>query len=136
MKKSRPTHESPRVSGEAARARTGKVWSECFAILDAAGARKMNHEEILTYLRQHHGIPGWWDQMVTVAYEQARGMREKHQKPAGYEIGVSRTLGVSIAIVYKAWHNGKTRNRWLPETLIVIRKATMGKSLRMTWTDH
>ena len=123
------------MSDAAVRAKTGKGWREWFAILDAAGARKMNHKEIAAYLYERQECPGWWNQMVAVAYEQARGMREKHRKPGGYEISVSRTIAVPVAPLYKAWQDEKIRSRWLPKTPIVIHKATARKSMRITWTD-
>jgi hypothetical protein len=35
-----------------------------------------------------------------------------------------------------AWQDTKTRNRWLPDTPIAIRKATTNKSMRLTWADQ
>ena len=125
-----------RISDAAVRARTGKDWAEWFAILDAAGARKMNHRQIVAYLGAKHGeISGWWQQMVTVTYEQARGLRERHEKPGGYEISVSKTIAAPVADLYKAWQDEKTRLRWLPERGLVVRKATANKSMRIAWTD-
>ena len=123
--------------GDAAvQAKTGKTWPEWFAILDAAGAKKMSHKEIVAYLSEHHKVAEWWGQMVTVGYEQARGMREKHQKPEGYEISGSRTIAVSLPALYKAWQDAKMRSRWLAQTGFVIRKATPCKSMRITWADR
>jgi uncharacterized protein YndB with AHSA1/START domain len=117
------------------KAKTGKTWTEWFAILDAAGATKMDHKQIVALLDEKYQVPGWWDQMVTVAYEQARGLRDKHQKPEGYSVSVGRTMAVPLASLYNAWKNQKTRRRWLAEDSLVIRKATENKSLRMTWAD-
>ena len=36
----------------------------------------MSHKEIAEYLNEKRGVPGWWSQMVTVTYEQERGLRE------------------------------------------------------------
>jgi hypothetical protein len=63
----------PRLSDAAVQAKTGKTWQEWFAVLDAAGARAMDHQSIAAYSYQQLRLPGWWAQMVTVAYEQARG---------------------------------------------------------------
>lgn len=123
------------ISDEAVRAKTGKSWKEWFAVLDKIGARKMAHKDIAEHLYNNHKISGWWSQMVTVGYEQARGMREKHQKPEGYEISVSRILEVPISRVYKAWQAEKVRGKWLREDGLAIRKATANKSMRFTWTD-
>jgi hypothetical protein len=64
------------ISDAAVQAKTGKTWPEWLALLDRAGARKMNHQEIASYLHDELGCSGWWSQMVTVGYEQARGMRD------------------------------------------------------------
>jgi hypothetical protein len=70
--------------------------------------------------------------MVTVTYEQARGLREKHQKPDGFEISISRTIKAAPAKVYQAVANEKARMTWLPEEGLTIRKATPKKSIRFT----
>jgi len=125
---------TPRMSDEAVQAKTGKTWAEWFALLDKAGARQMDHPSMVAYLEKNHGLGAWWDQMVTVSYEQARGMRQKHEKPEGFEISVSKTAAVPVAELFEAWVNPKRRARWLDES-IVIRKATPSKYLRITWSD-
>src|SRR5205807_9702646 len=105
----------PRMSDEAVEAKTGKTWSRWFKHLDAAGAKKMTHQEIVAHLRDKHDVRPWWTQMVAVTYEQARGLREKHEKPVGYEeISVSRTVEAPIGRVFKAWTDQKTVKKWLP----------------------
>jgi uncharacterized protein YndB with AHSA1/START domain len=128
------TSIKPRMSDEAVESKTGKTWSRWFKHLDAAGARKMTHQEIVAHLREKHAVRPWWTQMVTVIYEQARGLRDKHQKPQGYEISVSRTIETPAAKAYKAWTIEKIRRQWLPASL-EIRKATANKSLRISWED-
>ena len=135
MKKSADTEKTAGMSDAAVQAKTGKTWPEWFKILDAAGAKKMPHREIATYLYERHKMDGWWAQMVTVGYERARGLREKHQRPEGYEISTSKTVAAPLPALYKAWHDEKTRIRWLPEKGMVIRKATENKSMRITWVD-
>lgn len=127
--------KSPRMSDEAVKAKTGKNWKEWFAILDKAGTSKMSHQEIVKYLNTKQGVGPWWQQMVTVTYEQVRGLREKHQKPQGFEISVSRTIKAPLAKAFKAVANEKARNAWLPEGGLTVRKATPNKSVRITWTD-
>ena len=122
------------MSDEAVESKTGKTWSGWFKHLDAAGAKKMSHQEIVAHLSEKHGVGPWWQQMVAVTYEQARGLREKHQKPEGYEISVSRTIDAPLGKVFKAWTDEKVRKQWLPASL-TIRKATANKSLRITWED-
>lgn len=123
------------MSDDAVQAKTGKNWSQWFAILDKAGARKMSHQEIVKLLNSKHAVGPWWQQMVTVTYEQARGLRQKHEKPSGYEISVSRTVNAPLASVYKKVANEKSRTLWLSEDGVTIRKSTPNKSMRMTWKD-
>src|SRR6185503_18956319 len=126
---------TPRMSDDAVQAKTGKNWKEWFAILDKAGAKKMTHQEIVKYLNAKQGVGPWWQQMVTVTYEQARGLRDAQQKPRGYEISVSRTINAPIARLYHAFANDKARKAWLAEEGLAVRKATPNKSMRVTWND-
>jgi hypothetical protein len=126
---------APKISDEGVQAKTGKTWAEWFKILDAAGARKLAHPEIATYLSERHKVPSWWRQMVTVTYEQARGLRQVHEKPGGFEISVSRTLTVPVAKAFAAWEDLKKRRRWLDDAGFTVRKATADKTLRITWVD-
>jgi hypothetical protein len=126
---------SPRMSDEAVKAKTGKTWKEWFAILDKAGARKLTHGEIVKFLNSKHAVGPWWQQMVTVTYEQARGLRAKHQKPDGFEITISRTIKAATPKVYKSVANAKMRLAWLPEGGLTIRKATPNKSIRFNGPD-
>jgi uncharacterized protein YndB with AHSA1/START domain len=128
-----PAAKKPAISDAAVHAKTGKVWQEWFAILDAAGCKKMDHKQIVACLADY-AIGGWWRQMVTVTYEQARGLRVKHQQADGFTANVSRTFAVPLPDLFAAWHEAKTRRRWL-DAALTIRKATAPKSLRITWTD-
>ena len=123
------------MSDEAVRAKTGKVWDEWFALLDASGAQTMGHKEIAALLGDQHGVGSWWRQMITVTYEQARGLREKHQTASGYTANASRTIGVPVGRLFEAWSDAALRSRWLPDAELTIRKATPGKSLRISWGD-
>lgn len=46
------------ISDGAVRARTGRTWSEWFRVLDAVGARAMDHKAIVAYLSQRRGGGG------------------------------------------------------------------------------
>jgi uncharacterized protein YndB with AHSA1/START domain len=126
---------APSMSDAAVRAKTGKTWPEWFAILDKAGAAKLSHKEIVAHLVEQHHVGPWWQQMVTVTYEQARGLRAKHEKLGGFEISVSKTLNVPAAAAFTAWQDKRRRARWLPDPAVTIRKATPNKSMRLTWVD-
>ena len=103
------TMKRPRVnersSDEAVKAKTGKVWTEWFKILDKAGAKKMPHTEITTILHDR-GVGSWWGQMVAVEYERERGIREKYQKCTGeFSTSGSRTI---VAPMAKAFADRKS----------------------------
>lgn len=127
--------KGPRMSDEAVKAKTGKTWKEWFTILDKAGAKKMSHQEIAEIVSAKHGVGPWWQQMVTVTYEQQSGLRAKHERPEGFQISVSRTVGASLGKLYKAFESEKSRARWLEADGLVVRKATPNKSMRLTWKD-
>lgn len=129
------TKQSLRVGDEAVKAKTGKNWNEWFTLLNKAGAKKMTHQEIVKLLSSKHDVGPWWQQMVTVAYEQASGLRKGNERPDGYQISVSRTLNASVGSVYKAFADANLRDEWLGEKGLVVRKATPNKTMRVTWKD-
>ena len=131
----RETAAKTRMGDETVRARTGKSWAEWFAVLDRAGAPSLTHREIAAHLKGEHRLSNWWCQMVAVVYEQSKGLREKHQKPTGYEIGVSKTIAAPLSRLFRAWEDRRIRDKWLEDPGFVIRKATPGKSMRITWVD-
>ena len=124
------------MGDEAVKAKTGKNWKQWFAILDKAGGKKMTHQEIVKYLSTEQGVGPWWQQMVTVTYEQQSGRRALYEKPDGYQISVSRTLAAPLVALYEAFGNGKRRAQWLPEEGLVERTTTANKSMRVTWNDR
>jgi hypothetical protein len=131
MKRPRATKRS---SDQAVRAKTGKVWAEWFKILDKAGAKKWPHKEIAAYLHGKRKISPWWSQMVSVAYEHERGIRQKFQKCDGeFSASGSRTIAVPLAKAYAAWTDEKLRQRWLPGAKLEITSATPGKYVRAKW---
>ncbi|HXE74392.1 MAG TPA: SRPBCC domain-containing protein [Candidatus Xenobia bacterium] len=124
------------ISDAALRKATGKGWEDWFEFLDAAKAHKLGHKDIVDVLyKKHKNVDGWWLQMITVGYEQARGLRVRHQKPGGFEISSSKTVNVPVARLFMAFHDSALRRRWLKDSNFTIRKATPPKSLRITWVD-
>jgi hypothetical protein len=121
------------VSDAAVREKTGKTWHQWFAILDRAKASTMTHKDIAAYLRDRRGVPPWWAQTVTVGYERARGLREKHQSASGYSAGVSRTIRAPVEALYGAWANDRTRVCWLGDGDLRVRTSTPSKSIRADW---
>jgi hypothetical protein len=126
--------ETKRSSDAAVKAKTGKVWAEWFKILDRAGAKEMPHKEIAAYLYNEQKVGAWWCQMVAVAYEHERGIRQKFQKCDGeFSASGSRTMAVPMAKAFAAWTDEKLRKRWLPDGKLEITTATPGKYVRGKW---
>jgi len=136
MKVGSGTKKVAGMSDAAVQAKTGKIWSEWLAILDKVGANKMTHRDIARLVHARYPkIGGWWAQMVTVGYEQARGLREVHQKIGGYSASVSRTVAAPVGKLYKAWTDAGQRRRWLGSAKFTITTATRNKSLRIKWHE-
>jgi hypothetical protein len=131
--KIRPIEQAVGVSSDAVARRTGKSWAEWFALLDAAGAAELDHKGIVAVLAQRHGVGPWWQQMVTVAYEQARGKRETQAADEGFQVGVSKTLELPLAKLFRFWSEPAERNKWLADDRFSIHKATASKSIRARW---
>jgi hypothetical protein len=123
------------VSSEAVEKATGKSWAEWLAALDEAGAKKLDHRGIVALVAGTSGAGPWWRQMIAVGYEQARGLREKHETTSGYQVGVSKTFPVGVNALWDAWEDAATRRRWLGAVAFTVRKATRAKSMRITWGD-
>ena len=110
---------------------TGKTWSEWAAVLDGMDAVSLGHRAIADHLYTNHEISGWWTQMVTVAYERFRGLRDVGQRRGGgYDVNKSKTIGVSVSRLYSAFEDAAQRDRWLPDVDLTIRTATVDKSMR------
>jgi hypothetical protein len=123
------------ISSAAVKKATGRTWAQWLAVLDKAKAKKLSHKDIALLLHTKLKVPDWWCQMVTVGYEQARGLRMKHQKPDGFEVSVSRTLVAPVDRAFAAWRDAGLREQWLPRTPLTVRKATPHKSIRILWAD-
>ncbi len=121
------------VGTEAVLRATGRAWEEWLTVLDRAGAKALPHKEIALMLSRKFGVPDWWSQMVTVGYEQARGLRVVNQKADGFAANASRTVGIALDRLYEAWSDPRVRARWLPDAPMEIRRSTDGKSMRITW---
>ncbi|MGH3328355.1 MAG: hypothetical protein ACRDPT_11270 [Streptomycetales bacterium] len=92
------------------RERTGRGGEEWFSLLDAWGASKRRHTEIARWLVEEHTVDGWWAQSVTVAYEQARGMRAPGQNSDGYfSASGSKTISVSVDRLFEAFADAGLR---------------------------
>lgn len=121
----------PSISDAAVVAKTGRTWAQWFTELDAKGASALDHRRIMAILEKGHEVGPWWRQMVTVACEQARGLREPHQHGTSYTVNVSRTMPVPAGRLFHAWQDATARRRWLPMLSMTLRSATRPRSVRI-----
>lgn len=131
------TDFKPPVSDESVRAKTGKGWDDWFRILDDAGAAKLAHAEIVMILARKYSkdVGPWWQQMLTVGYERARGVRQTHETTAGFVASASKTIGVDVQELYDAWADGRRRTLWLKGEKAAVKSSSHGKSMRLVWPD-
>lgn len=86
---------------------TGRTWDAWFAVLEEHGARSLPHPDIARLLHDEYGVPGWWSQNVTVAYEKSIGRRETGQRCDGdHTTSASRTLPGTLDEVLDRWLAG------------------------------
>ncbi|SMC57605.1 DUF4287 domain-containing protein [Kibdelosporangium aridum] len=118
-----------RTSVDAVRTATGRDWDEWNAELDAWGATGHSHKEIVAWLMDERGVGSWWAQSITVAYEQARGLRSPGSGRDGlFTISVSKTVDVPVDELFKAFM--QTAGEALRE-----RTSQPGRSARFDWED-
>ena len=124
---------------EALRAATGRDWNEWLALLDAAGAatKGLDHQRVWDLAMQ--SLPetaGWWGQMVSVGYERARGLREKHESCNGeFQATLSKTFPVPLFAAFAAWADASLRGEWLDAPELSFTKLNVGKNIRARWPD-
>ena len=113
---------------------TGRGWQAWLEELDAAGAAEWEHKAIARWIGESHPeVSGWWAQMLTVGYEQARGLREVNEKSDGFSANKSRTFPVPVEELYGAWADEERRVDWIGGVPHAVRTATAPKSMRITW---
>ena len=76
------------------------------------------------WLREEHGVAGWWAQSVTVSYERARGLREVHETSRGFEATASRTIALPAPELFDLVHAR------LSAEAVGVRTATPPRSAR------
>jgi len=121
------------MSDAAVAKKTGKDWRGWVDLLDGVDAVSMPHKDIARLLMDQHGVPAWWAQMITVAYERIRGLRDKGQRRGG-KYDVNKSKAVPVAELYAAFA-AKKREQWLGEVEMTVRTARRNKSMRIVWDD-
>jgi hypothetical protein len=130
-----PAPFEPPVAEERVADATGQGWQAWFEVLDGWGAAGRPHTEIARWLREEHGVDGWYSQSITVGYERARGLRAPGQRPDGFVAGASRTIEVPVERLFEAFTNDALRELWLPGAELRVRTATAPRTARYDWED-
>ncbi|HEX2178703.1 MAG TPA: DUF4287 domain-containing protein, partial [Actinomycetota bacterium] len=130
-----PAHDSGvasiRKAGDTVVEKTGRDWDQWFELLDRWDASTRPHPEIASWLSAEHGVAGWWAQSITVAYEQARGIRAPGQGRDGtYTVSASKTIDVPLEDLFRAVEDPAIRDRWLDPGRFQVTGVTAGKSVR------
>jgi len=112
---------------------TGHDHAEWFRRLDAWDATTHTHTEIARWLGEVHGVPSWWTQSITVAYERARGMRTRHQMADGFSVSVTRTIAVAPAAALEAFTDPARRASWLADAVLSPRPTRARLTARFDW---
>lgn len=116
-------------------ARTGCNWKRWVDALDFLKADKWSHTARAAYIAEKYKIDGWWAQTVAVGYERIKGLRAIGQRMDGsYEASKTKVFPASLAKVYRAWSNTKSRKTWLPDEFSVT-TANRNKTMRIKWPD-
>ncbi len=124
-----------KISDDAVKRSTGKVWKQWFSILNKAGAKKMEHKAIAKLLHAKYGLSGWWSQMVTVQYEQDIKGRKKHETKSGFQVSRTITLPYTATKIFNVVNSPLNRIVWLTDPGITITKSNKNKSIRAKWVD-
>jgi len=145
-----PAIDSPDVSDQSARDKTGKTLKQWFAQLDEFGGIEKGRRELVNHLYSGAKLDEWWATTVVIEYERAKGVLEKDGKPKGYSICSTKTIAASLERVFKSFGEAKDLDQWLgPKTQIEFKdggklanadgdRATLtriraNKDLRLTW---
>lgn len=124
------------MSDEKVKNATGCTWEKWVWAFDKVGAHEWDHRAIVEYAHEKYQTPDWWAQMVVVGYERIKGLRNIGQRRGGsYETTKSKTIATPLATLYRAFNDKRSRSRWLPGVNLVIRSATPGKYMHITWPD-
>lgn len=88
--------------------KTGHGLAHWFDVLDKFGAIEKGHTKAADHLYSDHGVPGWYCQGITVAYERARGKRVMNQRCDGkFEVTVSKVMEAKPSQLIKALKDGR-----------------------------
>lgn len=127
------------VSDRTAIEKTGHGLDHWFAVLDRYSRGRKDHTSAARHLSRDHGVPMWYCQGITIAWERARGHRVMNQSCDGdFQVSVSRVVPLTLAELFRVVGDAKERARWLasadPALVRALTAAFAGvksKGLRM-----
>lgn len=141
-----------KVSSDAVERATGRGWDAWIAFIDGRGGGRMDHKQIVKLVGTSGGVDsGWWQQMVTVGYEHAKGRRQTGETTdAGFQVGVQRAIPAAREALWELLTSGPGRRAWLgsvrsprfePGTRmksragleVEVRTVKPGHRLRLAW---
>jgi uncharacterized protein YndB with AHSA1/START domain len=123
----------PTVAEERVIEATGHGWNHWLATLDDWGATGRSHRDIARWLREEHGVAGWYSQAIAVTYERARGMRAVGEGVNGFTVSATRTVYVPAGHLFAAFDDPELRERWLPGVELSPRTSTPPRLARYDW---
>jgi hypothetical protein len=122
----------PEMAEDTLREATGRGWDEWCDIIDSWSGHADGHTAIATFLREEHGVDGWWAQTVTVGYERITGLRLPHQQPDGtFSAGKSRTVTVDAGLLREMLLDDDDRADLFPGLETELRSRPGSKALRI-----
>ncbi|MGD0575430.1 MAG: hypothetical protein ABSB61_08695 [Anaerolineales bacterium] len=74
--------------------------------------------------------------MITVTYEQGRGLRQGHETDHGYPISWSRTLALPAFRLFEAGITPRARQLWMPGAKLVLGKTVRRKTIHAKWISR
>jgi hypothetical protein len=124
----------PAIGDEKVKAATGRNWMGWFVILNRMEATSLPHKEVAKRLKEQHGAPAWWCQMIAVEYERARGGRKKNERAGGtFAVNVTKVMPVALPALFARATDPKSRAKWFPPGAFEETSKTRDKYWRGKW---
>jgi len=128
-----------RPSDSAVLKATGMSWQEWYSFLDGQNLQKVEHKTIVAAIRETEKANRWWQQEITIHYERARGLRDRHQRSDGhYEISRQRKFPVPAEKLAEFLLEGRRRKWWIDVKLPDPQQKTISgnSTFIFPWTDE
>jgi len=121
------------ISSDALIARTGRSWEEWLLALDRAGARRLTRKAIATMVGQRFRLGPWWQQVIAIGYQQARGLGARPRATGGYQVSARKTISAPARELFRYWSDARRRKTWLPHQALTITAKAPRRTIRAAW---